>query len=788
MPNMSLRVMRAVGRPVNSAQAAVWGNENERDLGVVVYAIGAGAIVVRNTLGNQTSKYLCPPLDETSAASSRTSSPGESPNMRKGKDRVNHASAVTATRELVAIGETGYLPRIVLFNFDGTVLASVVRHQFGIKHLQFSPDGTYIASLGTPQDGYICVWTVGPGTLTLHSSNRCISEVHDLRWINCEQLVTCGVRHARVWTVGDNDGVLTGRSVLLGDYAYSTFDAVCTLSSQPGSLQPFVLATSDGEILEVDGPIRQVATTMHRIRVMRVVRTDGGLQLLVAGRGATWFDTKTFEATRSLSDGTYAEIWDGSPSIFSPGIIRHDKLVPAACMGLEAHGLCQNSDASWTCSDRTLVHFPTGDSVELRLTDTTRVLANPVLAAANAHGLVAFVDEVFAAHSGPVTSLDHENGLVLSSGRDKLVCVYAVSEAEDCVTAAKAEAKTKLQETLQLGSPVISACFSGKTIYAVCANRTLQTWSRNGAKYSLSRCQGLRSTPTALTVTKRNVLISTLDRQVSIFDLHGVLQTQWRPTNASGDAVTVLRMAASPSGSVVAAATGDKMIAIYDIRTGAPLAFGCGHSDPIASVTWVDETTIATAGGGVFWWRLENASPSPRVTLSPGFNSPRRTPLLSSPLRSPKLPSLPLSRSVDQRLSHLTFGSPLPHSVENSPRKPASVGPSRVDGGVARILFENKTAQTTDASSNNYSVTVLANALQRFLSIPDKPSSAACEYLRPLLMDALARVDRTALCTQTADRIVELVHEKLNGIVAAEIENEQLKLERSSSFAKQCLP
>lgn len=183
---------------------------------------------------------------------------GSATTNAKLKMKTTTAVALSHDGKLLAIGETGHLPRVFIYSTapdasTSVPLAILSEHRFGIKALSFSPCGRFLASLGTSNDGFLHVWylSLREGVVQLHSSNRCISYVHDMKWLDSSRLLTIGVRHVRVWKVEQNRpqspdvkaNVLTGRNVVLSEFSTSTFVAMAILSDNMA-----ILATNKGEL------------------------------------------------------------------------------------------------------------------------------------------------------------------------------------------------------------------------------------------------------------------------------------------------------------------------------------------------------------------------------------------------------------------------------------------------------------------------------------------------------------------------------------------------------------
>ncbi|CAN6664904.1 hypothetical protein TRVA0_036S00914 [Trichomonascus vanleenenianus] len=180
------------------------------------------------------------------------------------KEKMKTATCITMSGDgrLLAVGESGHQPHIFVYSTacDASTtkpLAILSEHRYGIKCLAFSPCGKYLASLGNYNDGFLHVWylSLKEGTVQLHSSNRCISMVHDMKWINSSRLITTGIRHVRVWKVDNlkppklqaTATVLQGRNVVLNDFSKSNFVTIAVLSEDMA-----IVATDRGELVTVE--------------------------------------------------------------------------------------------------------------------------------------------------------------------------------------------------------------------------------------------------------------------------------------------------------------------------------------------------------------------------------------------------------------------------------------------------------------------------------------------------------------------------------------------------------
>lgn len=198
----------------------------------------------------------------------------DSPTSQQGsaKERVKAATTLSFSQngKYIAIGETGYKPRVLIFSLDDKApqdvpVAVIPEHTFGVQAVAFSQDSKYLASFGATNDGFLYVWNIDErtGAASLLGSNKCTNVVRQMAWIG-QNLITAGVRFVKVWRPNELPASLSGtsdqkfaftrghrplagRNAVLGDLIEATF--TCAV---PFSEEKAIICTDGGDICLLD--------------------------------------------------------------------------------------------------------------------------------------------------------------------------------------------------------------------------------------------------------------------------------------------------------------------------------------------------------------------------------------------------------------------------------------------------------------------------------------------------------------------------------------------------------
>jgi len=231
------------------------------------------------------------------------------------RERIKAATCVSLSQDgrWLAVGESGYSPRVLLFSLapdaSAEIPTSIVSdHTFGVRSVAFSPDSKYLATLGNLHDGYLFIWSVNPknGALTLHSANKCTTNICDMTWCG-GSLITVGTRHIKVWQVAEpiqpsppkksrfrasgtfpaspgGPRPLQGRNCLLGPMVDATFTCITALDHHRAAV---CTETGDLCVVEISPRAPEVKVLKHTDFPITSIafRSTRGQLLLGSSRG-----------------------------------------------------------------------------------------------------------------------------------------------------------------------------------------------------------------------------------------------------------------------------------------------------------------------------------------------------------------------------------------------------------------------------------------------------------------------------------------------------------------------
>ncbi|KAI4885411.1 hypothetical protein NFI96_018041 [Prochilodus magdalenae] len=166
--------------------------------------------------------------------------------------------AFSSDGKYLVTGESGHLPAVRVWDVaEGSQVAELQEHKYGVACVAFSPNSKYIVSVGYQHDMSVNVWAWKKNTLV--AANKVSSKVTAVSFSeDSSYFVTAGNRHVRFWYLEPcNSNKLTapvpllGRSGLLGELQNNFFcDVACGCGEKSEST---FCITSSGLLCEFNG-------------------------------------------------------------------------------------------------------------------------------------------------------------------------------------------------------------------------------------------------------------------------------------------------------------------------------------------------------------------------------------------------------------------------------------------------------------------------------------------------------------------------------------------------------
>jgi WD40 repeat protein len=239
------------------------------------------------------------------------------------------------------VGETGYTPRVLIFSLQDTSsdipLVSISEHTFGVTAVAWSPDGKYLASLGTANDGFLYLWKIDPktGAAKLFQQNRCTSFIKGMFWMG-NSLVTLGVRHVKVWKVEEElprisptkvkfpselsypqpqtQRALPGRNILLGPLLEACFSCAVAIDEKQA-----VICSENGDICLLDQHMK--LTKVHEMGFYVHCVSLRQSHVYVGGKGGQ-FAVLSLDAILQGADNKVLKVAEDSSGILAMGFLE----------------------------------------------------------------------------------------------------------------------------------------------------------------------------------------------------------------------------------------------------------------------------------------------------------------------------------------------------------------------------------------------------------------------------------------------------------------------------------
>lgn len=569
------------------------------------------------------------------------------------KDKVRAVSCVTISPNgrVLAVGESGFLPRFFLYSLapdaSATPFAIIYEHTFGVSQLRFSPDSKYLCSLGHLQDGFLHIWKYSSSAITLRAGNKCTSVVNRISWFAHAEgtytVVAAGLRLIKLWrfidTNASNAQVLKGRNVLLGELLDRNFLDVFPINEDEMAIttasELFILPILDGATLtkvadisakeglvadphdsvfwyfDLDnnlhsfefsslGPILkpeqpQLSQTLHIPDSHIIATFNFGSSILVLSRknGLDIIDksSRKFRNVITLVPFLGARV-AANGQVLGYSADGDIYLVDNLIERVYSHQLIQADEFvnEITALEYDGEYFYVGDKYG-QLSTLSKDSEKAVFA--------------IKAHSSTVNAISYFKvgnfELLASISRDRMVQVFVKDDTWTLLRTLPTHNGNLLDVTFKSPYLVVSSSDRSVSIheFSILENASSTEESINVTQRKLL---ALKSTPCSFSVHENDLFILTVDKQLHIYDLATMdIKKTLKLTSENGELVGAEKVTVLPDDSIAVACT-DKALRRFSLQTEKRLSTAWGLPDVVLALV-SNENTVHTIGAGCcFSW------------------------------------------------------------------------------------------------------------------------------------------------------------------------------------------
>ncbi|PSK35757.1 hypothetical protein C7M61_004238 [Candidozyma pseudohaemuli] len=647
------------------------------------------------------------------------------------KDRVRAVScvALSPNGRVLAVGESGYHPRILLYslaaNSSGVPFAVIHEHTFGVKSIAFLPDSRHFTSLGQLSDGFLHIWKYSATSVSLKATNKCSSIVNKVFWHLLTTIVTAGLRFLKVWSYEPHDSnraiVLKGRNVVLGLNLEVDFTQAVSLSSDEVLLSGchsalYVLSLSGLSIVPVEVP--NGSSTFYGLETeagsQKVSYFDGESPRLVGfdklkhsstrlapsspSKIALMFSNLSLKATApdypvvtshlTSNDGQLYSIYlTNKKELCVLNTLSGDIKTLVAAPVTRAGGMKRASNGDLLvyskCGNlRTVNGHGISQLASIRLPQTDQ-LENE-LTAVDYDGTYAY----FGDRYGQLVVNDATTGedvlqLKAHSSSINDLIRFKASSLELLVTTSrdrtvqlfyKNDDKWELLQTIanHTGNLVFCKVYE-ESLYVCSADRSISIYGFRefpGDEMPIEvyqkRVLTLKHSPTAMEILDNELHVATNDKSVHVYDAKSAdFKYSTKLTNEKGDSLSVENFA--QIDGYVAVSSNDRSIRLYSSHYSKLHAVTWGHSETILEMVSSDLTLYSIGlDGCLFIWNVLEAAESNHSSFKED----------DSDLSLVEPDNLPLFAKVTRKILPVASASK-PLSTQSTPKFDRESSPSK---------------------------------------------------------------------------------------------------------------
>lgn len=703
--------------------------------------------------------------------------------------------AISPDEKLLAVGETGSQPRILIFSLapdsnDHPIL-SLSEHNFGILAVGFSPDSKYLLSVGVNHDSFLYLWHLDGANTVIVGANRCTSQINGLLWIN-QHIVTFGIRHIKIWKFEkfETKSMIDGKSVILGDFLNGNF-----VHATGDDIDDLLFLTATGEICLYD-PAKNALSLRY---IFKDQDEKVGAILRDAYNSRVWFGSDSLDSLspESLEKEIQYET-GGCPD--SPSKVKFYSKIAAIYEVNEQFLIYLTSDEEIQLFDRTTsTTKPLIDTLSKSITGVksvsngkivnwtkegvvkvigqdnldidflvkvdindlpNKIISNHVTALdvndsneiiiGDAYGNLSTFDEsgqmTFTTPTHEFTVNDvcyfrYEGfEIIVSIGRDRMIQVLAKKTCDEDDTANNSDIGSQWSVFQTLDDHkgnLLDLKYHDGRIFVSSADRSITIHKffvdEEGLSIEKEKTISVKSSPLAMTLYKEDLVVSTNDKNITVYNTTTLESTRSFKLYDNGNESMLVDNVQVTDDNVMVCSCSDKSIRSFSYLTGKQLSVNWGHSEAIKQLVLISKNHLITLSnsGCLFTWSLNNKSP---------FNQDS-------------------SKSTIQKYSDFTT----PPKVTRKIKKPLTASPSTRKAGsssVARSPVTSRlqtTARLTPSKLTNSTKTNLSPS-----STKSSPRQTSPKASNTPTTPTISRFNpRSSMSVNNRSRISELSERKL---------------------------
>jgi WD40 repeat protein len=649
-------------------------------------------------------------------------SSNSTPKGQQQKMKTISCIALSPDGKLLAVGESGSQPRILLFSLasdsNSYPFLNISEHSFGVSALHFSPDSKYLLSAGDTHDGFLYLWRLNGLNATIMGVNKCTSQINGVLW-NEDSIVTYGVRYIKTWKFEEFEkkSMIHGKNVILGDFINGNF-VYATAVMTPQGEDDVLFLTSLGEICGYD-----CVSNCLTLRYRHEGDAKMGALLSDLYTNRVWVTTD--KITELPSDGL-AQILlkDNDGNIDSPSKVKF--VAPISCvhqlserfliyitsneeiqlfntetqesthlidsLSKSVNGVKKTSSGtviSWTkegvlkaidhetldLKDHGKVVIPNIPNmvIENHITSLDLTVYGDIIVG-DAYGNLSIYDRngtmifTIQAHEFSINDLTFfeidQFQFIISIGRDRMIQVLA-RKTDGSIDNAEITTDWSVYQTLaDHKGNLLQLIFHDNKIYVSSADRSISIhkFEIDGGLVAVNKEKtiSVKSTPTAIAISSEEIVVCTMDKQMTGFNLNTLESVRsLKLLDEDNESLLVDNIIITEQNHIICSCS-DKSIRVFHYINGRQICVNWGHSEPIKFLLQCGDHLITLSNSGcLFNWSLtQPAQDATQKSTIQKYND------IATPPKAMRKIKKPVSQITTPRrtLNH----SPLPRSPQST--------------------------------------------------------------------------------------------------------------------------